>query len=615
MTFQSLYRRYRPQRFEEVIGQDHLVGALRNAVVGDRVAHAYLLSGPRGTGKTTTARILAKALNCEDLGSDGEPCGRCDSCTAIERGTSMDLYELDAASNNSVENIRALNESVALGTPGRRKVYLLDEVHMLSRGASNALLKTLEEPPDHVVFILATTDPQKVLPTVRSRTQNFELSLIGADLLAEHVRGVAERAGIAVDDDTVDHVVAQGRGSVRDTLSALDRFVVAGGVDATTVDVGSVTAGLAERDTSATLGAVARIVAGGVDPRDLAEQLTRELRDMFLVHMDVEPGQLPPGAVERLKAAARHVGPAACVRALETLGTALVDMRQAPDPRLTLEVALVRLTAPETDVTVESLLQRIERLERLDRTGRAAADRGEPSTGSGAADAARSAVAAAPAPRPPPPQPEAATASVEAPPPPPPPARPEASSADPPPPPPPSAQAARPASSAAAPVTQPASSASSEDRPSLTSGVSRDQLALDWPEVLERISKRARARLNAGRWQAMVDSVASFAVPNEPHRQRCLEFVPEIETALGEHYGTSVTVRLVTEAEVGSGSGGNQQPAAGDLAPASDDPAVPVEADEEHDLDDTIPAEGRPHDSVSRITEAFPGAVVVEGER
>ena len=182
MAYQSLYRRFRPQTFSEVIGQDHLVAALRNALAEDRVGHAYLLSGPRGTGKTSTARILAKALNCTDPPGDGEPCGECESCISVELGNSMDLVELDAASNNSVANIREITANAALGSPGKRKVYLLDEVHMLTAAASNALLKTLEEPPDHVVFVLATTDPQKVLPTIRSRTQHIELNLIPADV-------------------------------------------------------------------------------------------------------------------------------------------------------------------------------------------------------------------------------------------------------------------------------------------------------------------------------------------------------------------------------------------------------------------------------------------------
>jgi DNA polymerase-3 subunit gamma/tau len=187
VPYQSLYRRFRPSTFAEVKGQDHVVLALRNAVRDQRVAHAYLFSGPRGTGKTSTARILAKALNCTDL-RDGEPCGQCSSCLEITRGTSLDVHELDAASNNGVEAMRDLVSRAALGTPGRQKVYIVDEVHMLSTAASNALLKTLEEPPAHVIFVLATTDPQKVLPTIRSRTQHFEFRLLGPETLGELLR-------------------------------------------------------------------------------------------------------------------------------------------------------------------------------------------------------------------------------------------------------------------------------------------------------------------------------------------------------------------------------------------------------------------------------------------
>src|SRR4051794_10145734 len=189
MAYQTLYRRYRPRRFSDVRGQEHVVRALRNAVREDRVGHAYLFSGPRGTGKTSTARILAKALNCEHL-DDGEPDATCESCRSIEVGSSPDVVEMDAASNNGVDAMRDLTARVALGTAGRRKVYIVDEVHMLSPAASNALLKTLEEPPAHVVFVLATTDPQKVLPTVRSRTQHYEFRLLPPAVLTEHLRWV-----------------------------------------------------------------------------------------------------------------------------------------------------------------------------------------------------------------------------------------------------------------------------------------------------------------------------------------------------------------------------------------------------------------------------------------
>ncbi|HEX2064696.1 MAG TPA: DNA polymerase III subunit gamma/tau, partial [Acidimicrobiales bacterium] len=180
--YQSLYRRFRPQRFDEVRGQDHVTRAMANALREGRVSHAYLFSGPRGTGKTSTARILAKALNCAQP-QDGEPCGTCQSCVAVQQGSSLDVHELDAASNNGVEAMRELVSRAALTTPGRWKVYIVDEVHMLSTAASNALLKTLEEPPSHVVFVLVTTDPQKVLPTIRSRTQHYEFRLLGSDVL------------------------------------------------------------------------------------------------------------------------------------------------------------------------------------------------------------------------------------------------------------------------------------------------------------------------------------------------------------------------------------------------------------------------------------------------
>src|SRR3954463_3211302 len=220
--YQSLYRRYRPQRFEEVRGQDHVTRALRNAVREGHVAHAYLFSGPRGTGKTSTARILAKALNCTNL-TDGEPCGECDSCIQIAAGSSLDVMELDAASNNGVDAMRDLISRAALGTAGRAKVYIVDEVHMLSSGASNALLKTLEEPPGHVYFVLATTDPQKVLPTIKSRTQHFDFRLLPPDALLDHLRWVVQDAGLDVAPEAIELVARRGSGSARDALSALDQ--------------------------------------------------------------------------------------------------------------------------------------------------------------------------------------------------------------------------------------------------------------------------------------------------------------------------------------------------------------------------------------------------------
>src|ERR1700691_2585890 len=218
--YQSLYRRFRPQRFEDVLGQDDVTRALRNSVRDGRVAHAYLFSGPRGTGKTSTARILAMALNCEQP-VDGEPDGTCASCVAIRRGSSMDVHELDAASNRKLDEMRDLLSRVALGTRGRWKVYIVDEVHQLTADAASALLKTLEEPPSHVVFVLATTDPQKVLPTIRSRTQHYEFRLLSSAVLGDLLREVNGKAALDVPPEGVEAAVRRGHGSARDALSAL----------------------------------------------------------------------------------------------------------------------------------------------------------------------------------------------------------------------------------------------------------------------------------------------------------------------------------------------------------------------------------------------------------
>ncbi|MEM9748533.1 MAG: DNA polymerase III subunit gamma/tau, partial [Actinomycetota bacterium] len=228
MATKSLYLRYRPRRFSEIKGQDHVVQALRNSVAEGRAGQAYLFSGPRGTGKTTTARVLAKVLNCQNP-IDGEPCCECESCLSVERGTSYDVHELDAASNNGVEAMRDLIEKASLGTPGRHKVYILDEVHMLSKAAEAALLKTLEEPPDHVVFVLATTDPQKMSDTIRSRTQHHQFRLLPSDTLLDHARWVAGDAGLGVSDDALEEALSQGGGSARDTLTALETIANAGG--------------------------------------------------------------------------------------------------------------------------------------------------------------------------------------------------------------------------------------------------------------------------------------------------------------------------------------------------------------------------------------------------
>src|SRR4051794_31189446 len=361
--YQSLYRRYRSQRWSELKGQEHVSQTLRNAVREGRVAHAYLFSGPRGTGKTSSARILAKALNCANP-DQGEPCGVCDSCVGITEGRSLDVVELDAASNRGVDAMRELVSRAALGTPGRWKVYIVDEVHMLTTDASTTLLKTLEEPPAHVIFVLATTEPQKVLPTIRSRTQHFEFRLLPLDLLAAHLKWVAADAGLDVPAEVIDLVARRGKGSVRDALSVLDQVAAAGGIDHHAPSVGEFVEALCDRDAGRAVAAVAERCGVGHDPRQVATDVLERLRQTLLVSVSRSLVGLPDEEVDAVETEAHRLGRAATVRAMELLGQALVDMREAPDPRVLLEVALVRLCKPELDSSPDALLERIERLER-----------------------------------------------------------------------------------------------------------------------------------------------------------------------------------------------------------------------------------------------------------
>src|SRR5437763_1145619 len=331
MAYQSLYRRYRPQRFSELRGQDHVSRTLRNAVREGHVTHAYLFSGPRGTGKTSTARILAKALNCA-APADGEPCGSCASCVEVAAGTSLDVHALDAASNNGVDAIRDLVSRAALGTPGRWKVYIVDEVHMLSAPASNALLKTLEEPPGHVIFVLATTDPQKVLPTIRSRAQHFEFRLLPTELIAEHLRWVADDAKLDPSPADLDRVARRGHGSARDALSVLDQVAAAGGLEDEAEAADEVIEALCERDAGRALVAIAQRTAAGLDARQVTRDLLERLRQVFLATMARSLVGLPDEELASVEDQARRLGPAAIVRAMEALGDALVAMRDAPEP-------------------------------------------------------------------------------------------------------------------------------------------------------------------------------------------------------------------------------------------------------------------------------------------
>lgn len=362
MATQSLYRRFRPRKFSELYGQEHVVRALRNAVINGREGQAYLFSGPRGTGKTTTARILAKVLNCENP-VDGEPCCACQSCLAVEQGTSYDVLELDAASNNGVQEIRDIIDAAALTSPGRHRVFILDEVHMLTRAAEAALLKTLEEPPAQVVFVLATTDPQKVSETIRSRVQHLQFHLIPVDELEKYVRFVIEKAELTIDDEAVAQVLRQGGGSARDTLSALELVAAGGGEPEEALHTEGIIRGIVARDHGQALAAVAHAMQQGRDAQTYAQDVVRTMRDCFLSIMSPELVQLPAKRVEELAVIARELGVQRIVRIMETLGSTMVEMRHAPDARLLLEVAVVQLASPAFDDSQEGMLARISQLE------------------------------------------------------------------------------------------------------------------------------------------------------------------------------------------------------------------------------------------------------------
>jgi DNA polymerase-3 subunit gamma/tau len=359
----SLYRRFRPGRFAELRGQDHVVRALQGAVKNERVSHAYLFSGPRGTGKTTAARILAKALNCEHP-VDGDACNKCASCVAITAGSSLDVIELDAASNNGVDDIREITAGAWHGTPGSWKVYIFDEVHQLSKAAAAALLKTLEEPPQHVVFVLATTDPHKVPPTIRSRTQHLEFRLIGGDTLSSLLHDVQGAAGLSVDDATIEAAVRLGRGSARDALSALDQLIATGSISEAQPEFDGLFHALVHADAVEALKSLAELTREGWDPEQLAESFAAEVRQVFLLQVAPEVADAVDADRDRLIEWGSQLGLPRTVRILETVGRAMREMKSAPEKIVMLEVAMVRLVKPELESTYEALDERLTRLER-----------------------------------------------------------------------------------------------------------------------------------------------------------------------------------------------------------------------------------------------------------
>ncbi|HEX4692211.1 MAG TPA: DNA polymerase III subunit gamma/tau [Solirubrobacteraceae bacterium] len=429
----SLYRRHRPRTFADVVGQDHVVRTLRNAIAQDRIHHAYLFVGSRGTGKTSMAKILAASLNCQGEAGGGTgpggptdtPCGACESCRAIASATSLDVIEMDAASNNSVDDIRDLRERVNFApVAGRHKVYILDEAHMLSTAAWNAFLKTLEEPPPHTIFVLATTEANKVLPTVVDRCHRFDFARPSVPQIAEVVRRAATAEGIEIADEPVALLARAATGSFRDALGTLEQLVAYSG---TTIQLEDVLAVLGAADADLVFGAVDAVAAG--DAREAllaAARLAESGRDIGRFFSDLEGqarglmvaqtlGEVPPELRitaeqdERLAEQARRVGGADVVRLLELLADGMRAMKDGADARTQLELALVKAATPARDASTVALQARLERLEaRLAGSVAPAAPAtaphspSEPATAAGRAGRATVAVTASPSPSPPP---------------------------------------------------------------------------------------------------------------------------------------------------------------------------------------------------------------------
>jgi DNA polymerase III subunit gamma/tau len=376
----SLYRRHRPGSFDEVVGQTHVVRTLRNAVEQDKVNHAYLFVGSRGTGKTSMAKILARSLNCERGGPTVTPCGECESCVTIAAGTSMDVIEMDAASNRSVDDVRDLRERVAYAPSGGRwKVYILDEAHMLTKEAWNAFLKTLEEPPPHTVFVLATTESHKVMATIADRCQRFDFQRPSLEQISEVLNRVAAQESIQVEDGAVAMIARSAQGSFRDALGTLDQMVAFGGnqvgLDEVLEMLGAADADLlfeavdavGASDPKEVLLGVERMARSGRDPSQFARDLLAHLRLLLVTQTTGEvPNTFVVTATDtaRISQQASAVGAATLVRTIDELASALTAVREGDDARMAVEIALLKAARPDLDPTTEGLLRRIEKLER-----------------------------------------------------------------------------------------------------------------------------------------------------------------------------------------------------------------------------------------------------------
>lgn len=417
---EALYRKYRPQIFEDVVGQEHIERTIKNAIEQDKVSHAYLFCGPRGTGKTTTARLLAKALLCES-GPTAEPDGTCEMCELVAKGEHPDVYELDAASRTGVENVREeiIGRVHYAPTRGRYKIYIIDEVHMLSVPAFNALLKTLEEPPPHVVFILATTDPQKVPETIHSRCQRFDFRRIDSESMVSRLGAICTAEEVECEPEALELIAHRADGGMRNALTSLEQLIVfcggnvtldaaermLGGADSD--GVAKLMRAVGDQDAAACFQFVDELAESGSDVATFVRQMAQFARNLYVMSLAGAKVELPLGPSERreLEAVAPAFGPDRASRMLGVLGDLQVELKTSTNQRLSLEIALTRMVRPQADLTMEALAQRLETLERgfaalssgAAAPGAAPASFAAPAPASASAAPASAAPAAAPA--------------------------------------------------------------------------------------------------------------------------------------------------------------------------------------------------------------------------
>jgi DNA polymerase-3 subunit gamma/tau len=605
MAYVSLYRKWRPQTFADVVGQDHVVGTLSNAIRTGQVHHAMLFSGTRGTGKTTTARILAKALNCVH-GPTAEPCNACEPCRSITDGTNLDVVEIDAASHGSVDDARDLREKASYAPAAARyKVYIVDEAHMVTSQGFNAMLKVLEEPPEHVRFVFCTTEPHKVIEAIRSRCQQHDFRRIPAALLVASFAKICAAEGVDVEPAALELVARAAGGSHRDGLSRLDQVLTYAGKRVALADVAQVLGALPTElrfDLAEALAAhragdvfacVQRVVDAGHDLHQFAREALEHLRDLLVLRVAPDSATLVDVTAEtreRLAAQAERFGPGELGRLVRIVGDVYLDLRTATDQRLVLEVGLARAALPEASLDADALLARIERLER-----RLAIGAAEPApTGPPAAPAERPApVAAAPVEprtRPAPAPPEAAeprTRRAEAP----------SEAAEPrtratqAPAPAERGRRARPAAAAAPPAEAAADPAGWDAPvpPTPAAPVDLDLVRRSWPLVVERVQAASRVTasfLGNGRPVALEGSRLVVELP----RDRRFE-----AEALGKD-GRDRQVNAVLEAVLGGGLEIRVVVGEAASAPAGEEPEPPPAPAAEFDVDPEHD-EGRPLDA------------------